>query len=590
MDPILSLAFTMHANKGAYALLLGSGVSRAASIPTGWEVTMDLVRQVAQLQGEDCEPDPAAWYLTAHQKQPDYSELLDTLAQTPAERHQVLKKYFEPTDEEREQGLKRPTAAHRAVARLMKDGYIRVVITTNFDRLLEDALAEIGAPPPVVIGTADAVDGALPLSHPGSFIIKIHGDYLDTRIKNTVQELTSYDPRLDGLLDRVLDEFGIITCGWSSDWDIALKSAFERCKGRRFGMYWTHLSPLSPSAQGLVDLRGAKTLKIQGADDFFVQLEEKIAALAEFNRPHPLSVQAAVATVKRYIVDDQQRVRLADLFNQETESLYSQLSATNFPLNVQGDLADEVSQRVRQYDRLTDMLGSMMVTGAYWAEEQHYRTLRRPLERLGHVDDTGGYVALSNLRRYPAFRLAFACGIAALAADRYDTFYALLGRTQVSEGNYKPSKPLPLALHYFTVAEGSSNRELMRPLFNGERRKAPLADHLAADLRPLFRDIEPRDEEFDILFDKLEYLWAMMHVALDEPRSRPWMPIGRLMWGWDRSRDRGGVHRVHSEIERQGAEWPLLKAGLAGGSLANLIEVKDKVDSFFAEVARQESW
>lgn len=588
MDPILNLAFTMHANKGAYALLLGSGVSRAASIPTGWEVTLDLVRQLARLEGQECEPDPAAWYVATYNKQPDYSELLDTMAQTPAERNQVLKKYFEPTDEEREQGLKRPTAAHKAVARLMKEGYVRVVITTNFDRLLEDAMAEIGAPPPVVIATADAVEGALPLSHPGSFIIKIHGDYLDMRIKNTVAELTTYDLRLDGLLDRVLDEFGVVTCGWSSDWDIALKSAFERCKGRRFGTYWTHLSPLSDSAQGLVDLRGAKTLQIRGADDFFIQLEEKITSLAEFNRPHPLSIQAAIATVKRYIVDDQQRVRLADLLGQETENLYNQMSVGNFPVSMSGDLAVAVSERIKQYDRLTDMLAAMLVTGTYWAEEQHYRTIRRCLERLAQLDDAGGgNTALLNLRLYPALKLAYACGLAALAAERYDTFYSLFSRTLATRRTHEPAKPLPLNVHYYSVVEYN---EHMNPLFDGVRRKAPLADHLARELRPLFKDLIPRDEEFEDLFDKLEYLWALLHVALGEPNPDPWMPVGRLVYLWGSSVERGGVKAVHNEIDNQQANWPLLRAGLFGGALDELQDARRKVDEFFARVARAERY
>jgi hypothetical protein len=47
MEPALRLAFSVSRNKGAYALLLGSGVSRAAEIPTGWDVTLDLIRKVA---------------------------------------------------------------------------------------------------------------------------------------------------------------------------------------------------------------------------------------------------------------------------------------------------------------------------------------------------------------------------------------------------------------------------------------------------------------------------------------------------------------------------------------------------------------
>jgi len=59
IEPELSLAFSVHSGPGTYAILLGSGVSRAAGVPTGWEVTLDLVRKLAELQG-DATDDPEA--------------------------------------------------------------------------------------------------------------------------------------------------------------------------------------------------------------------------------------------------------------------------------------------------------------------------------------------------------------------------------------------------------------------------------------------------------------------------------------------------------------------------------------------------
>lgn len=140
LDPINSLALSLHSNKGVYAMLLGSGISRAAGIPTGWEITIELVRKVAALQGEDCEPDPATWYAAKADKQPDYSDLLDLVAKTPAERQQLLRSYWEPSEEERAQGAKQPTKAHHAIAELVRNGYVRVIVTTNFDKLMEQAL------------------------------------------------------------------------------------------------------------------------------------------------------------------------------------------------------------------------------------------------------------------------------------------------------------------------------------------------------------------------------------------------------------------------------------------------------------------
>ena len=62
IDPATALAFSLFENKGVYALLLGSGLSRAAQIPTGWEITLDLIRRTAALKGVVDEADWAAWH------------------------------------------------------------------------------------------------------------------------------------------------------------------------------------------------------------------------------------------------------------------------------------------------------------------------------------------------------------------------------------------------------------------------------------------------------------------------------------------------------------------------------------------------
>ena len=120
IDLIHSLAFSIQANPGVYSVLVGSGVSKAAKIPTGWEVTLDLTRKLAKLYGETCDPDPEHWHLNKFGKEAVYSDLLDGLAKTPAERQQLLREYWEPNDQEREGGEKQPTAAHRAIATLAR--------------------------------------------------------------------------------------------------------------------------------------------------------------------------------------------------------------------------------------------------------------------------------------------------------------------------------------------------------------------------------------------------------------------------------------------------------------------------------------
>ena len=86
IDASTTLAFSLFENKGVYALLVGSGLSRAAQIPTGWEITLDLIRRVAELQGVPEEPDWAKWWSKRTGREPNYSELLDALASFPDER------------------------------------------------------------------------------------------------------------------------------------------------------------------------------------------------------------------------------------------------------------------------------------------------------------------------------------------------------------------------------------------------------------------------------------------------------------------------------------------------------------------------
>jgi len=232
IDPVTRLAFSMFENKGVYALLLGSGLSRAADIPTGWEITLDLTRRLAAAEGVLDRGDWVAWHHERFGEQPNYSTLLDRLAATPAERRVIIHGYIEPTAEDIETGTKRPTRAHHAIARLVRDGYVRVLITTNFDRLLENALRDAGVEP-TVIKSEDDLIGAVPLIHTRCLILKVHGDYLDTRLLNTDSELEAYGDAQNRYLDRIFDEHGVIVCGWSADWDPALRGAIARIAARR---------------------------------------------------------------------------------------------------------------------------------------------------------------------------------------------------------------------------------------------------------------------------------------------------------------------------------------------------------------------
>ena len=57
---------------------------------------------------------------------------------------------------------------------------------------------------------------------------------------------------------------------------------------------------------------------------------EKVQALDEFDRPHPVSTQAAVATLKKYLSEERYRIHLRDFLIGEANEAQSTIDAA-FP-------------------------------------------------------------------------------------------------------------------------------------------------------------------------------------------------------------------------------------------------------------------
>lgn len=538
IDPILSLAESVYHNRGVYSLLLGSGVSRSSGIPTGWEIVQDLIRKVAHLRKEKCEPDPDGWFIRTFGLEPNYSDVLDQIAKTPAERSQVLRGYFEPTEEELAEGRKTPSPAHKAIVQLISKGYIRVVLTTNFDRLLEQALAEISIQP-VVISTADSVRGALPLAHSPCTIIKINGDYLDTRLKNTRGELERYDEQMNKLLDRVFDEYGVIVAGWSAEWDIALCAALQRCPNRRFATYWAQRGLVKPAATDLIALRSATIVQISDADGFFRELEEKVSALETFSITDPLSVSVAITRLKKYLSADTYRINLSDLVSNETERTHRAITDSRFsvqtPHNLTGDI---ILKRMQLYESEMGVLLPMQLCGAYWATDIQQDAFLKSFKRIADQNgpDAGKVVWLS-LRRYPALISLYGMGLAALANANYRFLRELL-ILNLRLDPYKPDEPTGTTLHNQNVLAVDAQKILP----GREREHTPLPNHLFEILRdplhPYLRD----DAVYDATFDWLEFLFSLTHIDLQvtraqlredkakDPNFYYWTPVGRFSW------------------------------------------------------------
>jgi hypothetical protein len=565
MTSIFSLAHSMQNTPGVYAVLLGSGVSRSASIPTGWEVTLDLIGRIAAMSGADMGGDPAAWYETTYGKAPGYSDLLDLLAKTPAERRSIMHRFFEPTDAEREDGLKLPTKAHRAIAELVRMGYIKVIVTTNFDRLMELALQDVGITP-TVISTADATRGASPLVHQKCVVLKLHGDYLDDRTKNTEDELAQYDPAMDSYLDRVLDEFGLILCGWSGEWDLALRSAIERCPSRRYSMYWASRGKLGNKAQKLLNLRGGLLVQTDGADEFFTELQGMVEGLEDARSVNPLQIGVQVALAKKYVASSAYRVRLHDLLTGETARLRGEFENA-MPVNARNVDDATIASRFKTYDKLTEGLRAMLFHASRWAKTDSHASIYAAIQNLTTgVSENGMNVWLS-MRKYPCSSALYAAAMGAVDGENWSLF------AHLCDAQFKHHGRVKNALEALG-AENVVDERVAKVLAN---RYTPISDHFLSMLGPLF---DSADVEAD--YERFEVLLALQFLADAKEEDQRYTLRGRFVWNHHAQ----AISRVRDEIVRNDVSWKPFKAGLFGGSPEEAFALISQLEKNVAALGR----
>lgn len=280
VDPCVSLATSITASPpGVYAALIGSGMSSAAGIPTGWGVVQDLIRRVAvaeRVDPDELGDEPEEWWVRTYGSEPRYDTMLEVLAPTDGARQTLLRGYFDPPPDAG--GPVTPTVGHRVLARLVAAGLIRVIVTTNFDRLVERALDEVGVSPQV-LSVPEHVASMMPLAHAPATVIKLHGDYAGLQLRNTREELAEYPEPWNAVLARIFDEYGLLVVGWSADSDIALANALTATPSRRFPIFWSTRGELREPARRLVAHRRAIVLPIEDADSLFTDLNERIDRL-----------------------------------------------------------------------------------------------------------------------------------------------------------------------------------------------------------------------------------------------------------------------------------------------------------------------
>jgi len=231
--------------------LFGAGASAAAGVPTAWQATWDWKRRI---YSSEKNIRLTALDLADPQIRARIQRYFDGQSGCPPEdSDEEYSYYFErayPHAENRRAYVEqmiaeaKPGFGHLAFAVLMSLGKVGVIWTTNFDRVIEDAAAQVfGATGPLIVSSMDtpqiAVDALQGQRIP--LLVKLHGDFQSDRLKNIKAELQAQDASLRESLRRASARYGLAVVGYSGrDASVmeAVRQGLDEPDGYSAGLYW----------------------------------------------------------------------------------------------------------------------------------------------------------------------------------------------------------------------------------------------------------------------------------------------------------------------------------------------------------------
>lgn len=256
-----------------YCFVLGAGASKTSKIRTGEELMREW-RDHLKEKGRAYIADAAAElelkpkeyeYLFREDydlKNDDYFTLFDLrFAGKPAAAYAYLEKEMEG---------RYPSYGYHPLAMLLSNTENRLVITTNFDSLIEDALYTYTFRHPLVVGHESLASYiANDTRHP--VIAKIHRDLLFQPL-NRKADMNKLKDEWEKPLRNALSRYIPIVIGYGGG-DRTFMSLLDAIDLK--GLYWCHRGEPSDEIKRIVKKQNGYLVKILGFDEIMFQLEKQ---------------------------------------------------------------------------------------------------------------------------------------------------------------------------------------------------------------------------------------------------------------------------------------------------------------------------
>jgi hypothetical protein len=251
-----------------FAWFLGAGTSRVAGLPTATDILWDLKRrhycreENQELTRQDLQNpavrDRIQSFMDSHGFPPSGApdEYAGTCERIFGDDKERQRRYLRSALSEDRVTL---SVGSRVLGALLASGLSRVAFTTNFDSVVERAVAELGGASLSAYhleGSHNAVQALNNEEFP--FYCKLHGDFRYDSLKNLPADLAAQNAALAASLVAAGSRFGFVVAGYSGR-DDSIMELFRRVLTSPnpfpHGLFWLGMkgSALLTSVSGLLD-------------------------------------------------------------------------------------------------------------------------------------------------------------------------------------------------------------------------------------------------------------------------------------------------------------------------------------------------
>ncbi len=322
--------------------------SREPKYPNETDPSEDTVVEWAKEQEEDAGVESGD----------EYGYWFDRLYPDPAARREYIQELVEDAD---------PTIGHLILASMMshRSGaqQVPLTLTPNFDDLLFDAFYLLSEKRPQIINHR-AVVPEFQITQDDPAIVKLHGDYLYSNLRNTDEETDRLSESMETVVTETTKEYGLIVVGYSGR-DDSIMSALEDADISGNRLYWCVRRPRehhdADTVEEKISDRAAKL--VRESDGRVVPIEGFNSLMSRFRQ---LIDELPPVTEKSELYNrfDKRAAQLEEILGERGEAEPSEAEEEELSIS---EVSDEAFEAIRKgnierarklYDRLIDRDGT----------------------------------------------------------------------------------------------------------------------------------------------------------------------------------------------------------------------------------------